>query len=560
MVKKILTILNKEFSSIHQAAFLLGFFALFSQVLGLLRDRLLASHIGLSSNLDIYYAAFRIPDFIYVSVACLVSITALMPFLTEKMKGDGDHAEAHRFLNDMFTVFLYAMIAISVILYIIMPYIAKSITPGFSPEATLLTIKISRLMLLSPIFLGLSNLFGSVTQFYRRFFLYSLSPVLYNVGIILGIFLFYPSMGVVGLAWGVALGAMLHMFVQLVVMVKYKFVPKISKVINWNEVLRVLAISLPRTAGLAFNNMAIIIIIAFASLVGEGAISVFKLSSNLQAVPLAIIGVSYAVATFSNLTKYISENQRDKFIDQVTLSARQVIFWSMPVTVLFIVLRAQIVRVILGSGHFTWQDTRLVAASLAIFALSVVAQSMILLFARAYYAAGNTRKPLIMNFICSFGIVILAYVLVHFFNQLAPLKNLIETLLRVQGIPGTAVLMLPLAYSIGTIVNFILHWVHFKKDFENNQPFLRTAFFQSIFASIVIGMVTYIALGPLAKIFDLDKFIDFLLQGLIAGIIGIIAGGIVLSLMKNKEMLMIQETFKTKFWKTSPISATGEGI
>ena len=136
---------------------------------------------------------------------------------------------------------------------------------------------------------------------------------------------------------------------------------------------------------------------AIASTLEEGSVSIFNFSYNLQSVPIVIIGVSYSVAAFPSLIKFFSSGNREGFISQIGDAARVIIFWSLPITFLFIVLRAQIVRVLLGSGAFSWSDTRLTAAMLAIFAVSLIAQNLLPLLIRGYYAAGNTRRPLLVN-------------------------------------------------------------------------------------------------------------------------------------------------------------------
>ena len=211
---------------------------------------------------------------------------------------------------------------------------------------------------------------------------------------------------------------------------------------------------------------------SFASFLAVGSISIFNFSFNLQSVPLGIIGVSYAVAAFPTLARSISEGRHDQFNEHLKASARAIVFWSIPATFLFIVLRAQIVRVILGSGYFSWNDTRLAAACLAIFSLSVLAQGMISLVSRAYYAKGETKRPLALNFICSVLIIFFAYLFMKIFENFSFFRYFMESLLKVNDIPGTEVLMLPLAYSLGTILNFILHWIYVKKDFMPNESFI----------------------------------------------------------------------------------------
>lgn len=557
---KIFRIFNKEFTNVNQAALLLGIFSLLSQILALFRDRFLAYYIGPSASLDVYYAAFRVPDFIFISIASLASVTVLIPFMLYKMKDKEITEEARKFMNDVFTVFLFVLILVSIICFFLMPYLIDFITPGFDLVLKEKVVQLSRIMLLSPILMGLSNLFGAITQIFRKFLFFSLSPVLYNLGIILGIIFLYPLFGLTGLALGVVFGAFLHFLIQFIGSFDCNLKLSFSFNINFIEIRKVVLTSLPRTLGLAFNGIALIFIISIASSLDSGSISIFNLSFNLQSVPLNIFGISYAVAAFPALAKFFAVNQLDKFKEQLRSTARQIVFWSLPITFLFIVLRAQIVRVILGSGSFSWENTRLVAASLAIFSISVLAQGMVAFLSRAYYATGNTRRPLIINLFSSILIVLFAYLFTFFFKEYSVFKYFIESVFKVDGIEGTIVLMLPLAYSVGTIFNFILQWIFIKKDFMKNESFIAKTFFQSLGASFFIGFISYLFLNIFSPIFGTNTFWGVFLQGFLSGILGIITGIIVLYLLKSEELESLIITFKTKFWKTKVITPTQEGL
>ena len=559
-MQKILRIFSKEYGNINQAALLLGCFTLLSQILALFRDRGIAHFIGPSPELDAYYAAFRVPDLIFISFASLASITVLIPFIVGKMNGEQVTDEARKLLNNIFTVFLVSMVVISVIAFFIMPYLISFVAPGFTPIMQTKVILFSRIMLLSPILMGLSNLFGTITQLFRKFFIYSLSPIFYNFGIIIGVVILYPILGINGLVLGVVLGAFMHFLIQVIATFGCGFTPKFSLSVNFREIKNIALVSLPRTLGLSFNNIALISIIAFASYLPSGSISIFNFSFNLQSVPLNIIGVSYAVAAFPTLVKSFSGEKKDEFKNHLKSTARQIVFWSLPVIFLFIVLRAQIVRVILGSGSFSWENTRLVAASLAIFSVSVLAQGMVALLSRAYYATGNTKRPLTVNLFCSVLIIILSYVFLHIFQNTPIFRYFIESLLKVTDIPGTEVLMLPLAYSVGTILNFILHWYFVRKDFMKHESFITKTFFQSLGASFFIGVVSYIGLSIFSPIFGTTTFWGIFLQGFISVIIGICSGILVLLLLKNEELKDLMETFKTKFWRTKVLISPQEEL
>ncbi len=559
-MEKILRIFTKESGSVNQAALLLGSLTLLSQILALFRDRSIAHFIGPSSSLDAYYAAFRVPDLIFICIASLASITVIIPFLVARMDGEKVTREAQKYLNDVFTVFFCVMVLVATFAFIIMPHLVFFIAPGFTPLYQAKVVLLSRIMLLSPILMGLSNLFGTVTQLFRKFFIYSLSPIFYNIGIIIGVIFLYPIFGIAGLAMGVALGAFMHFTIQAWASTSCGFTPRFSFAINFQDIKKVALISLPRTMGLAFNNIALISIIALASFLKSGSISVFNFSFNLQSVPLNIIGISYAVAAFPSLAKSFTSGKIEEFKQHLKEAARSIIFWSIPVIFLFIVLRAQIVRVILGSGSFSWDNTRLVAACLAVFSLSILAQGMITLLSRSYYATGDTKRPLIVNFLCSLLIIVLSYSFIHIFENVPFFRYFIESLLKVGDIPGTEILMLPLAYSTGTILNFILHWIFVKKDFMPNESFIAKTFFQSLGASFFLGIVSYISLNILSPIFGTTTFMGVFFQGFISGILGIIAAIIVLYMLGSEELKKIIETLMTKFWRAKIIAPSQEEL
>jgi len=551
MVKRILNLLNKEVRGLHQAAYLLAAFSFLSQLLGIVRDRLLAHSFGAGGTLDIYYAAFKIPDFIFVSAASVVSVFVLVPFLVDKI--DRNVEEGKKFIDNIFSAFFVFIILISVVAFFLVPYLSKFLFPGFQGESLDSLITVTRIFLLSPILLGLSNLFSSVTQVYRKFIIYALSPLLYNIGIIIGLLFFYPAFGISGLAYGVVLGAFLHLLVQIPTVLQAGFFPRLNLRFKLSVIAETVRISLPRTLTLAVNNIALLVLISLASVIGEGSITVFSFSFNLQSVPLTIIGVSYSVAAFPTLARYFSIGDRLSFARNISVAARHIIFWSIPGVFLFIVLRAQIVRTILGSGQFSWDDTRLTAAALALFALSLLAQALILLFVRGYYAAGYTRKPLIINTLSSILIVASGLFLVELFNNSDVFRFFMEKLLRIEGIEGSAIIMLPLAYSIGMIINLLVLWQSFKKDFREFSVPIKEAFFHSVVASFFMAFTTFQFLRVFDNVFDINTFWGIFLQGFLSGIIGILFGIFILKIFGNREIEEIWKSFHTKFWKTEAL-------
>lgn len=551
MVKKLIGFLGREISGIHQAAYLLGAFALGSQFLALIRDRLFAHTFGAGSELDLYYAAFRIPDFVFATVASVVSASALIPFLVREL-GKGD-SQAKMFFDAIFSVFLTVVVLASLVLFFFIPYLSKFLFPTFSVGDTETLIFITRVLLLSPILLGVSNLFGAITQIYNRYFLFAVSPVLYNVGIIIGILVFFPLFGLKGLVFGVVLGSLFHMMIQVPFIIKKRFFPKFIFQYDFRKIREVFLVALPRTLALSSNEIVRFFLISLASVSAVGSISVFTLAHNLQSVPLSIIGVSYSLAAFPTLSRFISAGETKKYIEHLTTSARHIIFLSLPVLSLFIVLRAHVVRLVLGSGNFSWSDTRLTAAALAFFVISLLPQGLSLLFIRARYAAGSTKLPVLITLISSMCIVICAFFFSKLFVAIPAVQFFFESLFKVEGIYGTSILMLPFAFSIGLFLQVCLLWIFFAKDFQDFSKSLFKTLFQSVGAATIMGFITYETLYIANVYIETNTYIGLFIQAFTSGLIGIFTGLIVLYLLESRELKELWKSLHSRFWKSRPI-------
>ena len=185
---------------------------------------------------------------------------------------------------------------------------------------------------------------------------------------------------------------------------------------------------------------------------------------------------------------------------------------------------------------------------------------MISLLSRAYYATGNTKRPLLINFSCSVLIVILSYIFIQLFENVLLFRYFIESLLKVVDVPGTEILMLPFAYSVGTILNAILQWFFARKDFMSGESFITKTFFQSLGASFFLGLVAYLSLNIFSPIFGTTTLIGIFLQGFISGILGILSAVLVLHLLKNEELKDILKTLHTKFWRTKTLLPSQEEL
>lgn len=533
----------------HQAAYVLAAFAFLSQLLALVRDRLFAAEFGASHTLDVYYAAFRIPDLLFATVASLLSLYALLPVLSKL--SEADEGRMVSFMRQMLVFFFAGMGVVALAAFVLAPWLLKLVVPGIvNPDLVLLT----RILLLQPIFLGASNILANLTQMRHRFLLYSISPLLYNLGIIGGIMFLYPRFGIEGLAWGVVLGAFLHMALQLPFFATERSSTPMPLKESLRHLSKVLALSVPRTLTLGAGQITLIVLTALASFMAPGSIAIFTFGWNLQAVPLTIIGVSYSVAAFPTLSKLHAQGHASEFARHVEVALRHILFWTIPATILIIVLRAQLVRTILGSGAFDWGATKLVAAALALFVVSLLAQSVSMLIARAYYAAGNTRKPFHFALITVGVSVLLALAFIAVFHGSYLWRDMLEAMLRVQDLAGTTVLMLALAMTIGSWAGCIAGFVSLRRDFNLALRPLAKLSYQSFAASVIGGGAAYLALSGMGQLVDINTTAGIVAQGFVGGLwgLGVTAG--VLVLLKSEEIAEAYTAVKNRFAPQSRVA------
>lgn len=534
MVKRIISVLSGKTNGIHSAAYLLGFFALVSQLIGLLRDRLLAGTFGAGRELDLYYASFRLPDFLFILVASAVSASVLIPFLSGSM--ENDKQSARKFADSVISVLSIVLVLAGGASFFLAPYFLEKFFPLLYRSDAGILIAMTRIMLLQPVFLGLSNLLGSIAQSSGRFTAYAVAPVFYNLGIVVGIMFLFPYFGLNGLALGVVLGALLHLLAQMPAVFATGVFPRLTLAVDWKAVSALFRLSLPRSLALSAGSLSFLALTAIASRIGEGSVAVFNLSWNMQSVPLAIIGASYSMAAFPTLSALFSSGNKEKFLYYLDTALRHTVFWSMPIIVLFIVLRAQIVRTVFGFGNFDWSDTRLTAALLAVFAVSVLAQGIVVVVSRAYYAAGMTKLPFIVNTFFSVATIAGASVAFEIYRLSPNSLAWLQKILRVDGLEGSTVLVLPVVFSAIFIINAVVMLIFFARRFGWPASGFLKVLSVSAGCSLIAGFCAYAGLNFMSNLVNLNTVAGIFTQGLTAGILGIFAYIASMRLMGSGEL------------------------
>ena len=542
MVRRLFAILEREIRGLHEAAYLLAGFALVSQVLAIVRDRTFAHYFGAGEILDVYFAAFRVPDLVFAFLTLFVSTFALVPLFTKYQE-----EERGRVLESILVVFGVAAVLCTTLVAALLPYLLPYLIPGFTDSQRALTESLTYVMLLQPILLGFSSIVSALVQASRRFAVFALAPIFYNLGIIFGSIVLYPTYGVLGLGYGVVLGAFLHLVVQIgpVLQTGVQRGPRLSV----QTILEaVITPSLPRSMALVANQSLMVAFASIASFVSVGAVSALSLAFNLQSVPITIIGISYASALFPALAALYHQGDRTGFSRQLWETVEHIVFWLLPATAFFIVLRAHLVRVVLGSGAFSWDDTRLTAALLALFAVSLIGQCLILVFSRAFYAAEKSTLPIVLNVGASLVAGALAYTLVVGVSSFEFLRYFVESMLRVGDVPGSGALMIPFAYSCVMLATAFLFALFARSHFGFETRVLSSL--GTSFAASVIGAGwTYLTLQLLGPLLPTDTFLGIFAQGALAGLIGVLAWVSVLYLMRSEELTEVATLLSSRILK-----------
>lgn len=533
----------------HQTALLLALTNIVNGVLGLLRDRFLAAEFGASRSLDIYYAAFRIPDILFSLSLFFIASTAFIPLFIAREEESPKKAQA--FFDSLVTIFLVAMLVAIGIAYLCMQWIIPWMVPGFSAGEVATTVMLSRIMLFSPLFLGLSSLISGVIQSSKRFFAYAVAPIFYNAGIIMGVVVFLPEWGIAGLAYGVVLGAALHMVVQIPALLLIHAFPR-PRISLEARPFDIVSYSFPRACALSLNQVSQLVLTAIASTLGAGAIAIFNLSHNLFALPLTIIGLSYSIAAFPTMAELVLKDEKDLFFRQFTNALRHILFWTVPATMLFIVFRAHIVRLVLGTGAFAWLDTHLTIASLFLFSFAIVTQSVVTLAVRAYYALGRIREPLKYN-VASFVVTVAAALSgVFVMEESMVAKQFFAWILhiRIEDVATADIefLALPLAYTLGSLVNAVLLMRSiFRLDGKTTRRVLGVAVKRITGLGIAMALAGYVTLSFFADTFPLETTLAVFAHAFLAGVVSITVGIMLAERMEMPEYQEIKAALVTRF-------------
>jgi putative peptidoglycan lipid II flippase len=493
------------------------------QILGILKYRLLVGIFGASSDLGVFLASFRVPDFLFQIFITGALSTSFIPLFSEFISQNKKN-EANKFTSAILTYGVLIFVLTSVFIIVFSHPLAKAIAPGFSDNELNLMASLMIIIQLSEVFFVVGTVFSGILQSYQHFLVPGIASALYNLGIIIGIIVLSGifHLGIYGATLGVAIGAFFFFAAQLPLLrgTGFRYIFTLHRD---EAVKRIGKLMLPRSLTLLIAQIAITANVFFASFTTSRGLVILELAQTLMLAPVLLFGQSIAQATFPSLSLKSKEPQ--EFVSIFVSSLNQIMYLTLPISALLIVLRIPIVRLFFGASRFDWDATVATGLTLALLAVSIAAQSAIYLFSRAFFALKDSQTPF---FITLFSVLInisLSYYFILFLKL--------------------PVYYLGVSFSIGSIMSFILLLITLNAKITLPKLEIVITTMKILTATFVMGVALYIPIKLLDQlVFDTTRTINLLILTGIASFTGIVSYIFFTWLLDIKEAFYIVAVFK----------------
>lgn len=489
-------------TNILSAAFVIATTVIISQILGLVRQRLLVSIFGASDTLGVYLASSRLPDFLFQILIAGALSSAFIPVFSQYL-GREKYEDANRLASSLLVLGLGAFLILGLILFIFANQFSTIIAPGFSKSQIDLMSNLTRIIIAGELLFIIGSFLSAILQSYNHFFIPGIAIAFYNLGIITGIKLLSPVFGISSAAIGVVLGALIFVLIQLPLIrrVGFSFRPSLSlKTKGVSEILKLMG---PRTLSLGvfqLGTLLIVTLISFLPSPGRNYV-IFDYAQTLAFAPVVLFGQAIALAAFPILSR--EKDKIEQFKSTFVTSMHQMLYVILPISVLFLVLRIPIVRLIYGASQFDWGATVLTGKTLAFFSIGIFAQGLIYLVSRGFYALHDTKTPLIIGTVTTIFMIALGALFIferHF------------------GVESIAI-----AYSIANITNLVIMLAYLNKKVGGFK--LQALLFPMVkifIASFLTGFALYIPIKLLDQlVFDTTRTVGLLLLTGISSLAGL---------------------------------------
>ncbi len=450
-------------------AFVLG------NLVGLVRQILVANAFGTQAEIEAFNAANRVSETLFNLMAGGALASAFIPTFTGLLS-KGKQSKAWRLASSIANLIFLIVMIISILTAIFAPWIVRNLlAPGFvvDPEKELLTIQLLRLMLPSALLFSLSGLVMGVLNSNQIFLYPALAPSMYQLGLIFGVLLLSPRLGIYGLAFGVIIGASLHLLIQVPVLFRLngKYYPTLGLRFDYvHEVARLMA---PRLLGVGVVQINFWVNTRLASQFAEGSVTSLVLAFTLMLMPQVAIAQSIAIAAMPTFSRLIALGKQDEMRSSLASSLRGVLILSIPASVGLILLRKPIITLLYQRGEFDIHSTELVAWALLWYALGLFGHALVEILSRAFYSLHDTKTPVFVGIIAMSFNIILNYAISSFFLKIGWMAH------------GGLALANTIATSIeALILVFLMH----RRIQGINAKFISNGVYKTMIASLIMGL------------------------------------------------------------------------
>ncbi len=393
LAKQFERIIFSRQTTVFSSTLIIAVMVIVARIFGFVRYRTFAGFFT-KEELDIFFAAFRIPDLIFEILITGALTTSLIPFF---IKYQNDKEALSKNISSIINIIMLTLFALIVLLAIFLYPIMYLITPGFPPEKIQLITAFSYVLLIGQLpFFVLGTFLTGVSQAKKAFLIPALAPIVYNLAIIIVTFLFSKTLFLLAPVTGVVVGAVLFFLIQLPVLMfapfKYQFIIKKSAAVK--EFFKV---SAPRILTSIVAQVDATIDLTLTSLLGSGSYTVFYLAQHLHLLPVAVLGISFGQASLPYLAEMHQEHNHERFKEVIIDSILNIFFLTIPIMGFFIITRTPIVRFFFGGEKFDWDATTQTAITLSIFALAIPLHSIYYFLTRCFYAFFDSKTPFIIS-------------------------------------------------------------------------------------------------------------------------------------------------------------------
>ncbi|MEO0282002.1 MAG: murein biosynthesis integral membrane protein MurJ [candidate division WOR-3 bacterium] len=415
MMKKLLSSLSEKFKtnffkSIFSTSILIGI----SRLSGFFREVVYSAFIGTSRIMDGFLVAFLLPNFFRRILGERAAESVFLPmYIREREKGQKD---ADSYMSNLFTIISLILIIGTFFLYLISPILLKILAPGFDRETYDISLKITYLILPYMFFIGIYSFLGSLLESFKKFSLYNISPLVFNIVMIISIPLFYKKNPVLTISFSVLIGVILQTLILFFGLkklpIKYRFTISFKD----ERIKKSFKLLVPIIGASFIEKSAIYVDRIMGSILGTGAISALHFSFLLTDLPFAVfsIAISKVIHPYiSEKENYSSKQNFRKFIKRGVLLNLLIL---LPISLFFIIFAEKIISIIYQRGAFNAQSVKMTYIPFIYYTLGLIPMGIIQVFAKGFYSLLNTKTPLYVSMISMIINVLLNIILMPKLN------------------------------------------------------------------------------------------------------------------------------------------------